>query len=84
MTKDDIKIGVQVKKYSNPVGIKAVQEVLAGKQYYGCHYGWVITSAPSFTRQAISLANSSNIKLIAYNDLVILLAAMQKEYNSNK
>lgn len=76
------RIAVQVKMYNNPVGVKAVQEVIAGKQYYGCNYGWVITSAPSFTRQAITLANNSNIKLIAHDDLALLLAQMQKEYNN--
>ncbi len=35
--KDNITTVIQAKRYSKPVGNKAVQEVIAAKQYYNCH-----------------------------------------------
>lgn len=52
------KIGIQVKKFNKPAGIKAVQEVISGMIYYDCTEGWVITSALSFTPAAINLAKN--------------------------
>ena len=78
LEKEKVKIGVQVKHYTNAVGVRAVQEVIAGMKYYKCSEGYVVTSAHSFTAQAHNLANASNIKLIAYNDLAFLLAETKK------
>ena len=76
------RIAIQVKKFSNPVGIKAVQEVIAGMDYYNCYEGWVITTAPYFTQAAKNLAQTRNIKLYNKNDLAILLYELQKEHNN--
>lgn len=76
--KDYKKIGIQVKKFNQPVGIKAVQEVLSGITYYDCSEGWVITSANSFTNAAINLANKNNIRLFTRNDLALLLHRLQQ------
>lgn len=62
--KDDQSYAVQCKRYLHPVGIKAVQEVIAGMQYYQCDQAIVITSS-SFTHQAINLAES--IQIILYD-----------------
>ena len=70
------KIGIQVKKFNKPVGIKAVQEVISGISYYDCNEGWVVTSAQSFTPAAINLARKQNIKLITRNDLAIMLSKL--------
>lgn len=70
---DNTKIAVQVKKFNKSVGIKAVQEVIAGMSYYNCYEGWVITSANDFTPAARNLASKQDIKLITRNDLAILL-----------
>jgi len=40
LCKDDHKIAVQAKRWTGIVGNKAVQEVMAGKLYYGYSHGW--------------------------------------------
>lgn len=73
------KIGIQVKKFNKPVGIKAVQEVISGMVYYDCNKGWVVTSTNSFTQAAINLANKRDIKLITRNDLAKMLSKLQSD-----
>ena len=50
------KTAVQAKCYSGAVGNKAVQDVLAAKEYYKCSKAIVITTS-GFTRQAIDIAH---------------------------
>jgi HJR/Mrr/RecB family endonuclease len=50
------KIAIQAKRYKQPVGNAAVQELLGGMTYYGCKQGIVITSS-TFTRSARALAS---------------------------
>lgn len=57
-----IRYAIQCKYYSNPVNLKAVQEVCAGINRYGCDYGVVMTNS-TFTKSAIELARDNNIKL---------------------
>lgn len=63
MKKDNVKYAIQVKYYNNPVGNKAIQEVVAGKQYYYCDKAMVVTNS-SFTKQAEKLALSNDVILI--------------------
>ena len=67
--KDQKKIAIQVKKYSQAVGIKAVQEAISGAKYYDCHEAWVVTSARKFTQAACNLAEKSHVRLITRSDL---------------
>lgn len=60
--KDGVKFGIQCKCYSSDVGNKAVQEAYAGKTYYSCHVGAVLTNR-YFTHSAIDLSNSNGILL---------------------
>ena len=60
--KDGIKYGIQCKCYNSDIGNKAVQEVYAGKTYYNCHVGIVLTNR-DFTRSAIDLAKKDGIAL---------------------
>lgn len=60
--KDDIKYGIQCKCYHSDIGNKAVQEVYAGKAYYNCHIGIVLTNR-DFTRSAIELARNNGVIL---------------------
>jgi hypothetical protein len=53
--KDDHKVAVQAKRWSGPVGNAAVQEVIAGKLYYGCLRGMIVTNS-SFSNSAVALA----------------------------
>lgn len=54
---------IQCKYYTNPVGIKAVQEVMGSLKYYEADYGAVITNSV-FTQQAQNLARTNGILLI--------------------
>lgn len=60
--KDSIKYAIQCKKYSNPVGINAIQEILGSKSLYNCHVAVVLTNN-TFTPNAKKLADSNNILL---------------------
>ena len=55
---------IQCKHYSQPVGIKAVQEIYSAKQYYGCQKAMVITNS-TYTQAAIDLAKSTGVDLWA-------------------
>lgn len=76
--KGETRVAIQVKKFSQPVGIRAVQEVISGMDYYDCNYGCVITTAPYFTQAAKNLAEKRKIKLYTKNDLAIMLYELQK------
>ncbi|MBQ3178953.1 MAG: restriction endonuclease [Clostridia bacterium] len=60
--RDGIKYGIQCKCYSSDIGNKAVQEVFAGKTFYECHIGVVLTNQ-YFTKSAIELAKKNGILL---------------------
>lgn len=60
--RDGIKYAVQCKRYSKPVGNKAVQEIYAGKKFYHCHVG-IVMSNNSFTQSAKDLARENGIIL---------------------
>ena len=61
--KDNIKYAIQVKYYNNPVGNKAVQEVVAAKSFYKTDKAMVVTNS-TFTPQAITLANANDVLLV--------------------
>ena len=61
-TKDDIKYAFQCKNYSNTVGNTPVQEIHAGKDFYKCHIGVVITNN-YFTQGAKELASQTGVLL---------------------
>jgi hypothetical protein len=60
--KDGIRYAIQCKRYSQPVGNKAIQEVYSGKSYYKCHIGIVVTNN-YFTQSARKLAYENGIVL---------------------
>lgn len=66
--KNNLTVAIQCKYYSKPVGNKAVQEVIAGKGFYMCDFGCVVSNS-SFTSSAKKLAQNSNILLL--NDIDI-------------
>lgn len=57
------KYAVQCKYYSKPVGYRAVEEVLGAMHYYGCNEAMVVTNS-TYTKQALTAANRSGVKLI--------------------
>lgn len=66
------KTAVQAKRYNKPVGVAAVQQVMAARDYYECELAMVVTNT-SYTRQAEELAGKSGIKLLDRNDLISLM-----------
>ena len=60
--KDGIKYAVQCKCYSSDLGNTPIQEVNAGKTFYNCHVGVVMTNR-YFTKGAKDLAKSTRTLL---------------------
>lgn len=65
----EAKIVVQAKRYSKPVGVKAVQEIVAAIRYYEADEAWVVTNH-SFTPQAHTLAEANDVYLIGREELI--------------
>jgi restriction system protein len=62
------EIAVQCKRYSRPVGNKAIQEISAGLQYYDLLDGCVLTNA-TYTPSAKRLAKKLKIKLLHHSQI---------------
>ena len=60
--KDGVSYAVQCKAYASPVGVKAVQEAYAGRDYYDCMVGAVLTNQ-YFTKPAVEAAKKLKILL---------------------
>lgn len=60
--KDGIKYAIQCKNYASHLGNTPVQEVNAGKFFYNCHVGVVITNS-TFTQGAKALAQATGVLL---------------------
>ncbi|NNU78151.1 restriction endonuclease [Clostridium estertheticum] len=62
IVKNNYKIGVQAKCYSNKVSNSAIQEVVAGRKYYKCDKVMVVTNN-FFTKSAVELAKVNDVTL---------------------
>lgn len=60
--RDGVTYAVQCKRYDGPVGVRAVQEAYAGKDYYDRMVGAVMTNQ-YFTRSAVEVARKLKILL---------------------
>ena len=60
--RDGVTYAIQCKCYSVPVGVKAVQEAYAGRDYYDCMVGAVLTNQ-YFTQPAVEAAKKLKILL---------------------
>lgn len=60
--KDGIKYAIQCKNYASKLGNTPIQEVSAGRLFYSCHVGVVMTNS-TFTPAAEELAASTNVLL---------------------
>ncbi|MBO5622837.1 MAG: restriction endonuclease [Butyrivibrio sp.] len=60
--KDGITYAVQCKCYDKPIGVKAVQEIYAGRDFYDRMVGVVMTNQ-YFTQPAVELAQKLKIML---------------------
>ncbi len=60
--KDGVTYAIQCKRYDEPVGVKAVQEAYAGRDYYDKMVG-VVMSNQYFTKNAADMAQKLKIML---------------------
>ena len=60
--RDGVTYAVQCKCYTAPVGVKAIQEAYAGRDYYDCMVGAVLTNQ-YFTQPAVEAAKKLKILL---------------------
>lgn len=67
-SKDGISMAVQCKKYSKPVGNKAVQEVAAAKGFYKTNLAIVVTNN-DYTPSAKALSKELNIALLHHTQI---------------
>lgn len=65
------RVVFQCKRYSAPIGISAVQEVIAGKQYDSADTA-IVVSNQRYTPAAESMAASSGVLLLHHADLLSL------------
>ena len=66
--KDDVRYAIQCKRYNSPVGVSAVQEVIASKSLHDCHVACVLTNN-TFTPAAYELAKKNLVILWERNKL---------------
>lgn len=59
---DGHRICIQCKHYNKPVGVKAIQEVIAAKEYYKCDRAWVCASN-TYTPAACEMAAKTGVEL---------------------
>lgn len=76
--KDDIKYSIQCKKQIKPVGVSAVQEVIASKSMTNAHVAVVFTNN-TFTKQAKILAEKNKVLLWDRSKLKELLNSNSTE-----
>lgn len=76
--KDDVRYAIQCKNYASKLGNTPVQEVSAGKIYYNCDIGVVLTNS-TFTPGAIELAKATNIRLWDRDVLQKLMTAAKEK-----
>ena len=60
--KDDVRYAIQCKRYGGPVGVSAVQEVIASKSLHDCHVACVLTNS-TYTPAACELAKKNLVIL---------------------
>lgn len=68
LRKRNDKIAVQAKRYKAKVGVAAIQQVIAAKEYYHCNKAIVVTNS-FFTKNAKTLAKNCNVELWDRNTL---------------
>lgn len=66
--KDGMRIAVQCKLYSSPVGNKSVQEAFSAKSFYDCDDACVVTNS-SFTLAAKKAASKLEVALLHHEDM---------------
>ena len=65
---DNVNVAFQCKKYSSPIGNKAVQEIIAGKKFVQADIAAVVSNS-RYTSSAKQLANVTGVYLLHYSEL---------------
>lgn len=68
ITHGEVRVAIQCKKYSLPVGNKSVQEIYSAKDFYECDHAVVVTNS-SFTKSARQVADSLKVYLVHHDEL---------------
>lgn len=76
--KDGLRTVVQAKRYKGSVGVKAIQEIVAAKNYYDADSCMVVTNS-RFTDQAFRLAKKNHVRLIGRKRLRELINQARKK-----
>ncbi len=76
--KDGVTYAIQCKRYQTPVGVKAVQEAFAGREYYDRMVGAVLTNQ-YFTQPAVDAARKLKILLWDRGYLDVMLEEPEEE-----
>lgn len=79
IAKDNIKTAVQLKKYTGSISNKAIQEIVAAKDYYKADKAMVVTNS-SFTEGAIDLALANNVELWDGEKIKELISGLNKSH----
>lgn len=69
--RDGITVVIQCKLYNKPVGNKAVQEIIAGRDFYEADFA-VVVSNSTYTISARQLAQNCNVLLMNVDELETL------------
>jgi len=72
ITKLGERTAVQTKNYKGNASNKAIQEVVASKEFYGCSTCTVVTNS-YFTKSALELGKVNNVKLVDREELNSLI-----------
>lgn len=75
LTKRGKKTVIQAKRYSNKVGISAVQQALSAQIFYDANESVVVTNS-YFTNQAKKMAITGKVKLIDRDMLKVILSRL--------
>lgn len=76
--KEGITFAIQCKHYTSPVGVKAIQEAYAGRDFYDCMVGAVLTNQ-YFTTPAVEAAKKLKILLWDRGYLEEMLEEVDKD-----
>ena len=75
---DGKRVVIQLKRWTGPVGNKAIQATFAGMAHYQADEGWIVTTS-SFTKSARELARSTSVRLIDRDELADWLEGLREE-----
>jgi restriction system protein len=78
-SRDGMKYAIQCKRYSGKVGVKAVQEIAAGRSFYNCDAAAVVTNR-YFTKAAVELAAATGVELIDRDQLAEMVSRCRKAF----